>query len=154
MRLASLMEKPTQIPIRSKMIMRELHYLLLTGPQKDVLINLYSGGAYGQQVFAAISYLKERLDVPVRAEELAAAVHTCESSLYRHFKTLTGLSPLQYHKQLRLHEARRLIVSENEQAALAAIKVGYESVTQFNREYKRLFGQPPLRSKKHKQEED
>lgn len=150
-RLASLMEKPEQIPVRSRMILRELHYLLLVGPQKDVLLNLYGGGAYGRQVFAAIKYLKERLDAPVRAEELARAVHLCESSLYRHFKALTGMSPMQYHKQLRLHEARRLMLAENEQAALAAIRVGYGSVTQFNREYKRLFGQPPHRSKKNNQ---
>lgn len=148
LRLASLMEKREQIPVRSSMIMRELHYLLLCGPQKNVLMGLYGGGADGQRIFAAIEYLKEHLDAPVRSGELAHAAHMGESTLYRHFKTLTGLSPMQYHKQLRLHEARRLILGENEMASMAAIRVGYESVTQFNREYKRLFGLPPGQSKK------
>lgn len=146
--LASLLDKPEQVPIRSNIILRELHYLLLVGPQQEVLRSLYGKGAYGQQVFAAIKYLKKKLDVQVRSEELAGAVHISESTLYRHFRNLTGLSPLQYHKYLRLHEARRLILAENEQASIVAMKVGYESVTQFNREYKRLFGLPPHRSRK------
>ena len=82
--------------------------------------------------------------LPICIDELVKEVNMSEASLYRHFKILTGLSPLQYHKQLRLHEARRIILTENEQVSIAAMKVGYESVTQFNREYKNLFGMSPL----------
>ena len=83
--------------------------------------------------------------LPLRVNDLARQVNMSVSSLHRHFKQLTGYSPLQYRKQLRLLEARRLMFSENEQAASAAMIVGYESVTQFNREYKRMFGEPPHR---------
>lgn len=147
-RLASQMDKDREGIVRSRIILRELHYLLLTGAQRDILAGLYGNGACGSMIFAAIEFFKTHLDLPVRSSELAKEVHMSESSLYRYFKILTGLSPHQYHKQMRLHEARRLILAEDEQASIAAMKVGYESVTQFNREYKRLFGLPPHRSKK------
>ena len=131
--------------------MRDLHYLLLAGPQADVLHATCGSGRYGRQLFAAIGYLREHLDAPVSLAELARAACMSESTLYRYFKTLTGLSPLQYYKQLRLHEARRLILEENEQARLAAARVGYSSAQQFNRDYRRLFGQPPLKSRKYRE---
>ena len=81
----------------------------------------------------------------MRVESLARQVNMSTANLHRHFKLLTGLSPLQYQKQLRLHEAQRLMLVENERASSAALSVGYESITQFNREYKRVFGEPPLR---------
>ena len=143
-RLAELMDKTWQIPILAPMILRELHYHLLCGQQKEMLMPLYGGSAYGKKIIRAMDFLKSRLDMPVRIDELVKEVNMSEASLYRHFKILTGLSPLQYHKQLRLHEARRIILTENEQVSIAAMKVGYESVTQFNREYKNLFGMSPL----------
>lgn len=149
LKLAHILDRPEQIPVRAGIALRDLHYLLLTGPHSGVLQDIYANGRHGARLHGAIEYLRERLDVQVGLPELARAVHMSQSTLYRHFKLLTGLSPLQYHKQLRLHEARRLILAENEQASMAAIRVGYESATQFNREYKRLFGQPPLRSRKH-----
>lgn len=148
LRLARLVYHPEQIRIRSPLILRELHYLLLAGSHGAALRSLHGNNISCHQIFSAIDYLRTHLEVSVKAEELANAVHMSESTLYRHFKVLTGLSPLQYHKQLKLHEARRLMLAENEQAGLAAIRVGYESITQFNREYKRLFGQPPYRSKR------
>lgn len=147
LRLTSLTRKPEQIPVRSAIIFRELHYLLLAGPQRATLQALYgASGNYGQ-IFAAIALLKANLAGSVRASELAATVNMSASSLYRHFKAITGMSPLQYHKYLRLHEARRLILAENEQAVQASLKVGYESASQFNREYKRLFGESPGKSR-------
>lgn len=148
LRLARLVYHSEQITLRAPMILRELHYLLLIGAHGNALRSLHGNHVSCHQIFKAIDYLRSHLEVAVRAEELANAVHMSESTLYRHFKVLTGLSPLQYHKQLKLHEARRIMLAENKQASMAAIRVGYESVTQFNREYKRHFGQPPHRSKR------
>ena len=150
-RVTHILDAPEQVPVRGELAMRDLHYLLLAGPQADVLHAIYGSGRYGRQLFAAIGYLREHLDAPVSLAELARAVYMSESTLYRYFKTLTGLSPLQYYKQLRLHEARRLILEEHEQARLAAARVGYGSAQQFNRDYKRLFGQPPLKSRKYRE---
>lgn len=150
-RLAHILATPEQIPVRGELAMRDLHYLLLAGPQGDVLRAVYGSSRHGRQLFAAIDYLRAHLDAPVSLAELARAVYMSESTLYRSFRTLTGLSPLQYYKQLRLHEARRLILEENEQAVQAAARVGYGSAQQFNRDYKRLFGQPPRKSKQCRQ---
>lgn len=145
LRLAMLLEKPSQIPVLAPLILRELHYLLLTGAQGGFLRDLYMQGAKNNQIIEVISWLKNNLDKAMRIEDLARHVHMSVSSLHRHFKSITGMSPLQYHKQLRLYEAQRLMLTENERAANAALSVGYESVTQFNREYKRMFGLPPHR---------
>ena len=145
LRLAELLDKPKQIAIRAPIIMRELHYLLLVGPQGGVLQRLYTRGTQNSQIVHAISIMKQNISSPLRMDALARQVSMSISSLHRHFKSITGFSPLQYHKQLRLYEAQRLMLMENERAANAALAVGYESVTQFNREYKRMFGEPPHR---------
>lgn len=145
LRLAELLDKPEQIAIRAPMILRELHYLLLIGPLGHVLRGLYAQGSQNSQVLQAVSILRRDLGAPVRMESLARQVGMSLSTLHRHFKTVTGLSPLQYLKQLRLHEAQRLMLMEDMRAASAALSVGYESVTQFSREYKRMFGEPPHR---------
>lgn len=145
LRLTELLDKPKQIPIRAPLIMRELHYLLLIGPQGGILQGLYTHGSQNNQVIQAISLLRRNIASPLRVDDLARHVNMSVSSLHRHFKSVTGFSPLQYHKQLRLYEAQRLMLMENERAASAALSVGYESVTQFNREYKRMFGEPPHR---------
>lgn len=98
----------------------------------------------------AISLIRDQLNKPLAVADLARKVNMSVSSLYRYFKTMTGVSPLQYQKQLRLHEARRLMLVHKEKAADAAYSVGYESVTQFNREYKRLFGNSPFKDVKEK----
>lgn len=136
--------------IINSMLLRELHYALLKGPQCSLLQDLNAAGSPGKQLFRAIEYLRGNLDRPVRISELSRAACMSESSLYRHFRALTSLSPLQYHKQLRLHEARRIMIAEHEQAATAAFRVGFESVSQFGREYKRLFGEAPGRDTKGK----
>ena len=145
LRLAELLDKPEQIAIRAPMILQELHYLLLIGPRGHVLRGLYAQGSQNILVLQAVSILRRDLGAPVRMESLARQVGMSLSTLHRHFKTVTGLSPLQYLKQLRLHEAQRLMLMEDMRAASAALSVGYESVTQFSREYKRMFGEPPHR---------
>lgn len=151
LRLARLLDKPDQIAVLAPMILRELHYLLLTGPQGHVLKHLYAHGSRNSQIIRAIALLRNGLGAPLRMEELATQVGMSLSSLNRHFRRLTGFSPLQYRKQLRLYEARRKMLMENERAATAAFAVGYESVTQFNREYKRMFGEPPHRDIQRRQ---
>lgn len=145
LRLMTLLDKPEQISIRAPLVIRELHYLLLLSPHGGILRQLNTLGTQNNQVVRAIAWLRQNLTRPVRVETLAHEVNMSTSSLHRHFKSITGYSPLQYHKQLRLYEAQRLMLTENERAANAALAVGYESVTQFNREYKRLFGEPPHR---------
>lgn len=145
LRLAQLLDKPKQIAIRAPLIMRELHYLLLIGPQGGVLQRLYTRGSQNNQIIQAIALMRQHIATPLRMDALAREVSMSVSSLHRHFKNITGFSPLQYYKQLRLYEAQRLMFMENERAAGAALCVGYESVTQFNREYKRMFGEPPHR---------
>ena len=145
LRLAELLDKPKQIAIRAPIVMRELHYLLLVGPQGGALQRLYTRGSQNNQIVQAIALMKQHMATPLRMDALARQVSMSVPSLHRHFKTITGFSPLQYHKQLRLYEAQRLMLMEDERAASAALSVGYESVTQFNREYKRMFGEPPHR---------
>lgn len=147
LKLLRIHEKPEQVPVRSDLVLADLHYLLLTGPQADILYDIYCVGGIGSNILAAIEYLKAHKGSQLNAADIAYAASMSESTLYRQFRALTGLSPLQYHKQLRIHEARRLIMTEGAQIAEAAYKVGYESVPQFIREYKKLFGQPPKRSK-------
>lgn len=147
--LASILSQPEHLQLKARMILWQLHFLLLSGVQGDLLRQIYSGVRKNNgELFNAIKYLKDHRDRIVSASELARAANMSESSLYRHFKTLTGLTPLQYHKQLRLHKARELIMTEHEQAARAAYRVGYESVSQFGREYKKMFGISPKHGKK------
>jgi transcriptional regulator, araC family len=145
LRLLALHEKPEQIPLRAPMMVRELHYLLLISPHGKLLRQLNTPGTPNNQVLRAINWIRENYKHPIRIESLAREVNMSPSNLHRSFKLLTGFSPLQYQKQLRLYEAQRLMFLQNERGSSAALSVGYESVTQFNREYKRVFGEPPLR---------
>lgn len=145
LRLVQLLEKPEQIPLRAPMMMKELHYLLLISTHGKLLRQLNTPGTQNNQIVQAISWIRENYKTPLKVDALARYVNMSVSNLHRRFKLLTGLSPLQYQKQLRLYEAQRLMLLENERASAAALSVGYESVTQFTREYKRTFGEPPLR---------
>ncbi len=145
LRLVELLDKPSQIPVMAPLIFRELHYLLLITPRAAALQNLFRTGSLNNQIMEAISIMRKNIATPLRVDYLARLVNMSVSSLHRHFKNVTGFSPLQYHKNLRLHEAQRLMLMENQGAASAAMSVGYESPTQFSREYKRLFGEPPHR---------
>lgn len=145
LRLLELLDKPEQIPFRAPMMLRELHYLLLISPHGRILRKMNTPGTPNHQAVQAVNWIRQNYKSTLRIATLARQVNMSTANLHRCFKLLTGLSPLQYQKQLRLYEAQRLMLFENERASAAAFKVGYESITQFNREYKRVFGEPPLR---------
>lgn len=128
-----------------QLIVRELHCLVLDAPQSGLLRQLYAAGCMDNRITGVIVWMRANLQEPASMERMAKLAHMSVSTFHRHFKRITGISPLQYHKQLRLHEAQRLMLAHNQHASEAALAVGYESVTQFNREYRRLFGEPPGR---------
>ncbi len=142
-RLVELLEKPQDISVLSPLVLREITYRVLVGPQGPRLRQMVSIGAPAQRIAEAIRWLKEHVAEPLRIETLAKEVGIGPSALHLHFKNITAMSPLQYQKQLRLQEARRLMLGEGLDAAQAAFRVGYESPSQFSREYRRLFGAPP-----------
>lgn len=144
-RVAELIEKPNDVSVMGPMVVKELHYRLLTGPHGNRLRQLNTPGSQSSRIAVAVSWLKAHFTEPLIIEELANKVNMSESTLHRQFKKLTTLSPLQYQKRMRLHEAQRLMLVEKMDANSASLAVGYESPHQFNREYKRLFGQPPMR---------
>jgi AraC-like DNA-binding protein len=144
-RLAALADTPQDIAIMGRMVMREIIYHLLVGPAGGQLRQIAVQGTKCNRVARVIAWLRENFAEPVRIETLAEMAAMGVSTLHHHFRAITRMSPLQYQKQIRLHEARRLLLTEQMDASSAAFRVGYESVTQFNREYKRLFGNPPLR---------
>lgn len=145
-RLVKLLEKPTQIPVLAPMVIREIHYLLLIGPLGGSLHVINTVGTQSNQIALAINWIKDNYDKPLHIEALADKVNMAPSTFHRHFRQLTSLSPMQYQKRLRLQEAQRLMLIENKDASNAGYAVGYESVTQFYREYKRMFGQSPRRN--------
>lgn len=142
-RLISLSNQPERRKIIAPMILKEIHYLLLTSSLGGILRSVHTKGAHNNQIAHAIDWLKENFRAPLKIDELAQRFNMAESSFYRHFSKVTNLSPLQYQKRLRLQEAQRLMLSENFSAENAGYEVGYESASQFNREYKRMFGIPP-----------
>lgn len=144
-RLVNLLEEEQDIPILAPVIQREIFYRLLVGDQGARLRQLAAMGTQSQQVARAVSWLKENFSQPLRVDELAGMANMGTSTFHHHFRSMTALSPLQYQKHLRLQAARNLMLSERLDAATAAFQVGYESPSQFSREYNRQFGAPPLR---------
>ena len=144
-RLIDLLDEPKDIPILAPIIQREIFYRLLVGDQGARLRQIASAGSQSQQIARAIDWLKGNFTRPLRIEELASQVNMSTSTFHHHFRSVTAMSPLQYQKWLRLNEARRLLLAENQDATTAAFQVGYESPSQFSREYSRMFGAPPLR---------
>ena len=144
-RLIDLLAEEQDIAILAPIIQREIIYRLLVGDQGERLRQIASAGSQSQQIARAIDWLKGNFTRPLRIDDLAARVRMSSSTFHHHFRSMTALSPLQYQKQLRLQEARRLMLAERLDAATAAFQVGYESPSQFSREYDRLFGAPPLR---------
>lgn len=144
-RLIDLLAEPKDIPILAPIIQREIVYRLLVGDQGARLRQMASAGSQSQQIARAIDWLKSHFTNPVRIEDLATQVNMSTSTFHHHFRALTAMSPLQYQKCLRLNEARRLMLSERLDATSAAFEVGYQSPSQFSREYSRSFGAPPLR---------
>jgi AraC-like DNA-binding protein len=145
LRLTRLLEQPRDAAILAPLVVREIHYRVLTGELGHRLRELCVVDSQVHRIARAIDLLRKRFTETLRIEDLAAAAHMSESSLHHRFKAVTAMSPMQFQKQLRLHEARRLMLIEGLEAAAAAHRVGYESPSQFSREYRRLFGAPPRR---------
>lgn len=144
-RLIDLLADQQDIAILAPIIQREIIYRLLVGDQGERLRQIASAGSQSHQIARAIDWLKGNYSQPLSIDDLAAHVRMSSSTFHHHFRSMTALSPLQFQKQLRLQEARRLMLAERMDAASAAFQVGYESPSQFSREYNRLFGAPPLR---------
>src|SRR5712691_6282157 len=144
-RLVNLLDEPALIPGLAPLIQQEVIIRLLTGPHGPQLRHLVTAGSPSQQIAKAVAWLKQNFVQALHGDDLADRAHMSPSTFRQHFRTLTGLSPLQYQKQLRLQEARQLMLNQNLDAGGAAGRVGYESASQFSREYSRLFGEPPQR---------
>lgn len=144
-RLIDLLLEPQNMPALLPIIKREIFYLLLVSDQGMRLRQMAAAESRGRQIARAIEWLKIHFAHPLRIQELASIVNMSPSTFHHHFRAMTAMSPLQYQKRLRLHEARRLMLSDHLDATSAAIRVGYESPSQFSREYRRLFGNSPLR---------
>ena len=144
-RLMDLLHNPQDIPFLSGLIQREIIYRILRGPEGARLRAIATLGDQSHRTAKAIAWVRTNYSKPLRVEDLAKIAGMGVSTLHHHFRALTAMSPLQYQKQLRLHAARERMLMDGLDAASAAFEVGYESATQFNREYSRLFGQPPMR---------
>ena len=144
-RLMDLLDTPQDIPFLSGLIQREIVYRIVRGPGGARLRAIATLGDQSHRTAKAIAWIKSHYAKPLRVEDLAQIAGMGLSTLHNHFRALTAMSPLQYQKQLRLQAARGRMLVDGLDAASAAFEVGYESASQFNREYSRLFGQPPMR---------
>ncbi|MGW8369264.1 MAG: AraC family transcriptional regulator N-terminal domain-containing protein [Gammaproteobacteria bacterium] len=144
-RLLDLLDRPEDIPVLAPLIRQEICYRLLVSEQGPRLRQIASVETHSYQIAQAIDWLKRHFDQAIRVEDLAAKAGMSTSTFHHHFRSTTAMSPLQYQKRLRLNSARQLMLTEHLDAAAAAFRVGYESPSQFSREYSRLFGAPPLR---------
>jgi AraC-like DNA-binding protein len=144
-RLVRLVADPALISALAPLIQREITIRLLTGPHGPHLRHVVAAGSPSQQIAKVMSWLKLNFHRTLRMEKLATGAHMSPSTFRQHFRAIAGMSPLQYQKQLRLQEARQLMLNEKLDASVAGTRVGYESVSQFSREYSRLFGAPPQR---------
>lgn len=145
LRMMRLLERPSSLPILGPQLVRELHYWLMVGRHGEAIRRLGWPDGPAQKIGKAVAILRRDFARPLRVADLAEASGMSLSSFHHHFKAATSLSPLQFQKQLRLIEARRLMLDRNISSSAAAFAVGYESVNQFTREYARLFGLPPLK---------
>jgi transcriptional regulator GlxA family with amidase domain len=145
LRLVRLVDAPTEARVLQPLIKREIVYRLLMGAQGDRLRHIVSFGAATNRVASAIERLRRDYDKPLRVDSLARELGMSVSGFHAHFKAVTAMSPLQFQKQIRLQEARRLILGEDLDAVRAGSRVGYDDPSHFSREYKSLFGEPPMR---------
>ncbi|MGC1522329.1 MAG: AraC family transcriptional regulator [Steroidobacteraceae bacterium] len=143
LRMVKLLDTPEDIEVLAPVVQREIYYRILRGELGYRLVDLAQTEGGNHRVVRAIEWLKQHYAAPLRIEELADSVHMSPSALHHRFKAVTAMSPLQYQKHLRLHEARRLMFADGIECASAGHRVGYESSSQFSREYRRLFGAPP-----------
>ena len=151
LRLVRLLDTPKAIPTLYPVIMREISFWLLTGPHGGEVARMTLANGPSQRVINVMHSLRSRFRETVRIEELAAVARMSAPAFHRQFKALTSMTPLQYQKQLRLLEARRLMISDAIRVEAASFQVGYESPSQFSREYARMFGAPPKRDAKQMQ---
>jgi len=145
LRLMRLLDRPASLPVLHAQLVREFHYWLLAGKHGAAIRNLGWPDSQARRVARAVEVLRSDFAQPLPVERLAAVAGMSPSSFHQHFRNVTSLSPLQFQKQLRLIEARRLMLSEGVSASSAAFAVGYGSVPQFTREYGRMFGLPPVK---------
>lgn len=145
LRVVELLDRPDDVPVMLPLLMREVHYRLLCTGKGAAIARLAIGGSNMQRISAALQLIKDNFDKPLKVEDLANRANMSPSSFHHHFKQVTAMSPLQYQKRLRLTAARQIMLAEMKDAASAAYAVGYESASQFSREYARMFGAPPIR---------
>jgi AraC-like DNA-binding protein len=144
-RLVTLLDAPSEARFLAPLVTREIVYWLLMGEQRGRLAHIAALGSNTQRITAAITRLRKEFNRPLRIEDMAREVGMSVSGFHHHFRALTAMSPVQFQKQLRLQEARRLMVGEGLDAASAGYRVGYDDASYFNRQYKKLFGAPPVR---------
>lgn len=144
-RLLDLMNRPKAVHVLYPSLMREISYWLLTGPAAPAVTRIALPAGPTTRVVKAIRLLRDKYAATLSIDDLAKAAGMSPSTFHQHFKALTSMSPIQYQKQLRLLEARRRMLADGVKAGVAALAVGYESVSQFSREYARMFGEPPRR---------
>ncbi len=147
-RLLSLLERPGECALRSPIVVRDIHCLALMTGGGESLRALYAPGTVGQRIRRSIRWLRENFRETLDIDKLASTAGMAPTTFHRHFKALTSLSPLQYQKRLRLYEAQQFLLRGDGDVNSAAYAVGYQSPQQFNREYKRLFGEPPGKASK------
>lgn len=144
-RLFRLLDEPSLIPRIAPLVQQEIAVRLLNGPHGQTLRHLVTVGSPGHHVAKVIAWIRQNFAEAVSVDELAAKAYMSPSTFRQHFRSVAGMSPLQYLKKLRLQEARSLMMNQRLDAGSAALRVGYESASQFSREYRRLFGEPPQR---------
>ena len=145
LRLVRLVDAPAEYRVLAPLVIREIIYRLLTGAQANRMRHLATFGGHAHRMVRAVEKLRMNFNKPLRIDEIARELGMSVSGFHAHFKAVTAMSPLQFQKQLRLQEARRLMPSEDLDAAEAGYRVGYDDASHFNREYKRHFGEPPMR---------
>jgi len=145
LRLVRLVDVPLEYRVLAPLVIREIVYRLLTGAQAGRLRHLATFGGHAHRMVRAVEKLRMNFDKPLRIDEVARELGMSVSGFHAHFRAVTAMSPLQFQKQLRLQEARRLMLSEDLDAAEAGYRVGYDDASHFSREYKRHFGEPPMR---------
>lgn len=144
-RLVDLLDDPDDIPALAPLIQQEIIYRILTGPKGARLMQLATTGSRSHQISRALDWMRENYTETIRVDDLADMAGMSPSSFHSHFRAMTAMTPLQFQKKLRLNEAKRLMLTESLDAATASFQVGYESPSQFSREYSRLFGAPPVK---------
>ncbi|MCY7812884.1 AraC family transcriptional regulator [Bacillus spizizenii] len=147
-RLVKLLHTPEDTEILAPLIIKEILYRIMQGKHGHTVKNLVAKGSKLSEVAVALDYLRNNFSHEIKIDGLAKKVNLSPSALYHHFKQVTTMTPIQYQRALRLHEARRLIIGKDMRVADAAFQVGYESPSYFNREYRKMFGKPPGKDRK------